>query len=87
MESWLAGRPALVHADCAVTRGHVERAKGGLWFRTYDEFVGVIEWLRGNAALAAQMGQNGRRYVLENYTWDAVASRFEAILEAWGRDE
>jgi glycosyltransferase involved in cell wall biosynthesis len=87
MESWLAGRPALVHADCAVTRGHVERSHGGLWFRTYDEFVGAIEWLGEHPDLAARMGRNGRRYVEENYTWDAVADRFERILSQWGRDE
>jgi hypothetical protein len=29
------------------------------------------------------MGQNGRRYVLQNYTWTAVAERFERILEGW----
>jgi glycosyltransferase involved in cell wall biosynthesis len=84
MESWLAARPVLVHGDCAVTRGHVQRSKGGLWFRTYEEFVGAIEWLQANPALAARMGENGRQYVSDNYTWEAIVSRFERLIQLWG---
>jgi glycosyltransferase involved in cell wall biosynthesis len=83
MESWLAGRPVLVHEDCAVTRGHVRRSKGGLWFRTYDEFVGAVEWLRTSPDMATRMGHNGREYVRRNYTWEAVVDRFECIVTAW----
>ncbi len=86
MESWLAGRPALVHGDCAVTRGHVQRSSGGLWFRSYDDFVGAIEWLQGNPDQAAQMGRNGQRYVRENYTWAAVVERFERLVRGWQRE-
>ncbi|MDX1417598.1 MAG: glycosyltransferase [Candidatus Promineifilaceae bacterium] len=84
MESWLAGRPALVHADCAVTRGHVKRSHGGLWFETYGEFRGALNWLQENPELARRMGQNGCEYVRQNYTWPIVANRFLAIMQRWG---
>jgi glycosyltransferase involved in cell wall biosynthesis len=83
MESWLAARPVLVHGECAVTRGHVQRSKGGLWFHTYEEFVGAVEWLQSNAVLASRMGNNGRRYVLSNYTWPVVVERFECLVRGW----
>ncbi len=83
MESWLAGRPVLVHEDCAVTRGHVRRSKGGLWFRTYEEFAGAIQWLQSNPEKAARMGENGKRYVLSNYTWERVLDRFERLVQCW----
>jgi len=83
MESWLATRPVLVHADCAVTRGHVHRSKGGLWFRTYEEFVCAIEWLQAHPDLAARMGRNGRQYVLANYSWSAVVNRFKSLVQRW----
>ena len=35
MESWLAGTPAIVHADCAVTREHCQLSNGGLYFRDF----------------------------------------------------
>ena len=83
MESWLAGRPGLVHGECPVTRGHVERSKGGLWYRTYDEFAGAVTWLRTHPALAARMGSNGRRYVSANYAWDTIVARFERLVRRW----
>jgi len=83
MEAWLAGRPVLVHGECPVTRGHVRRSRGGLWFRTYDEFVGALEWLLAHPGVAARMGENGRRYVLLNYTWEAVLDRFEETVRRW----
>jgi len=86
MESWLAGRPVLVHGDCAVTRGHVRRSQGGLWFQTYEEFVQVVEWLRDYPLLASRMGQNGRQYVRDNYTWEVVIKRFERMVQQWGNE-
>jgi glycosyltransferase involved in cell wall biosynthesis len=87
MESWLAGRPVLVPEECDVTREHVRRSKGGLYFYSADEFGGALDWLLDNSKMASQMGQNGRRYVLENYTWTAVAQRFERILSRWQEEE
>jgi len=83
MEAWLAARPVLVHGDCAVTLGHVRRSQGGLWFQDYDEFVGAVQWLQANPALSARMGQNGRQYVLRNYSWSAVVNRFEGLIRHW----
>lgn len=84
MESWLAGRPVLVHGDCDVTRGHARRSRGGLWFRSYPEFAATVAWLQAHPQQADRMGRNGRRYVLHNYTWDLVLARFERLVHAWG---
>ncbi len=83
MEAWLAGRPVLVHEDCAVTCGHVRRSRGGLWFRTYEDFAGALDWLLARPELAARMGANGRRYVLSNYTWELILGRFERLIRCW----
>ena len=83
MESWLAGRPVLVHEQCAVTRGHVRRSEGGFTFATYGEFVKAVNWLKANPEKAVQMGENGRHYVQENYTWPLVLERFNQIIQAW----
>lgn len=87
MESWLGGRPALVHGACAVTRGHVWRSRGGLAFHTYADFRGAVEWLQQNPQAAARMGQNGARYVRANYQWQTVVERLRAALHAWGMVE
>lgn len=86
MESWLAERPVLVWSACEVTRGHVGRSKGGLWFASYAEFKGAVEWLQHNPSAAEQMGQNGRNYVKQNYRWDHIFLRFAGKLTDWQRE-
>ncbi len=83
MEAWLSGRPALVSGRSAVTRGHVIRSKGGLWFESFDEFASAVDWLVANPDKATRMGQNGRRYVQQNYTWPLVLDRFENAYRSW----
>ena len=87
MESWLALRPALVWDGCDVTRGHVQRSKGGLWFGSYEEFKAAVEWLIKHEKAANLMGLNGSRYVKENFSWDRVFDRFALTLNNWGFGE
>ncbi len=87
MESWMAGRPVLVNENCPPTRGHVERSKGGLAFRSYEEFAAAVDWLKANPTLAIQMGGNGQRYVQQNYLWPIVVDRFEQIVKSWRASE
>lgn len=86
MESWISVRPVLVWSACDVTRGHVERSKGGLWFASYEEFKGAVEWLKNNQSAADQMGRNGQKYVELNYRWDHVFSRFSETLLRWNSE-
>ena len=81
MESWVAGRPALVHADCAVTKDHCKRSNGGLYFANYDEFALCLDLLLHRPRLAARMGENGRAYVLENFGWDIIEGKYRRLLE------
>lgn len=83
MEAWLAGRPTLVHANCAVTVGHTGRSRAGLWFNSYDDFVGAYTWMQANPEKAEQMGRNGREYVRTNYSWATVVDRFAHQLAVW----
>jgi glycosyltransferase involved in cell wall biosynthesis len=81
MEAWLQGTPALVHADCAVTRQAAKASGGGLAFRTFGEFAAALDLLLGDANLRRQLGARGRAYVLETCRWEDVAQRtIEAIL-------
>lgn len=82
MEAWLAGSPALVNGECAVTRYHCRQSGGGLWFTSYPEFEAAIELLLSNKRRANAMAAGGKRYVLEIYSWDAVLERVTAVLEA-----
>lgn len=80
MESWLAGRPVIVPAECAVTRAHCERADGGLVFRSEEEFGRCLESLLEDSR-ATELGANGSRYARRNYSWPDVADRFLRALD------
>ncbi|MHB0877287.1 MAG: glycosyltransferase family 4 protein [Anaerolineae bacterium] len=83
MDSWLARRPVLVHAGCAVTRGHARRSSGGLWYGNYDEFAACLDWFQANPAAATAMGEMGHRYATVNYSWPRVMERVVATLRTW----
>jgi glycosyltransferase involved in cell wall biosynthesis len=80
MEAWLQGAPALVHADCAVTRQAAEASGGGLTFHDFGEFAAALDLLLADAELRADMGRRGREYVLATCDWADVARKtIEAI--------
>jgi glycosyltransferase involved in cell wall biosynthesis len=81
MEAWLSQLPCLVHRDCAVTRYHVERSNGGLWFFDYPTFFEAVDLLLEQPDLRAEMGRRGREYVLDNYRWDDIERNFAAAIE------
>ena len=76
MESWLCGRPVLVHEDCAVTRNFVSESDGGLYFGNYFEFEGCTDYLLSNREKSAAMGRNGCRYVKDNFDWDVIVQKY-----------
>jgi glycosyltransferase involved in cell wall biosynthesis len=84
MEAWLAGTPALVHANCAVTREHCLEANGGLFFADTEEFAETVELLQGVPALRQDLGIQGRRYVLRHFTREAVVANYLEAFERWG---
>ncbi len=76
MESWLCGRPVLVHESCPVTRNFASESNGGLYFGSYFEFEGCTDYFLSHADTASAMGQNGRKYVLENFDWNVIVQKY-----------
>lgn len=81
LEAWLAEVPCLVHGACAVTRYHVERSGGGLWFEDYPTFHEALDFLLDHPEVRRVMGRRGKEYLLENYSWDLIVERFQEVLE------
>lgn len=76
MEGWLMGAPALVHGACAVTREHCQLSHGGLYFENEAEFAATLDFLWRERAVAQRMGEQGRRYVLANFSWERIIARY-----------
>lgn len=81
MESWLCGRPVLVHSGCAVTREFVKAAGGGLYFRDYFEFEGCVNYIRSQKEQAAIMGENGKLFVQSHFAWDTVVEQYQTFFQ------
>ncbi|MHB8836585.1 MAG: glycosyltransferase family 4 protein [Candidatus Methylomirabilia bacterium] len=86
MEAWLAGTPVLVHSGCAVTRGHVEAAGGGLHFADYPHFAECLDRLLARPDLGSGLAAAGREYVLANYAWPLVTDRYLRLAERIGSE-
>lgn len=80
LEAWKMGRPALVNGRCAVLRGQVQRANGGLYYGSYEEFAEALTWLLSHPAGADALGRSGRAYFERHYSWDVVMDKYERLL-------
>lgn len=80
MESWLCGRPVLVHEACAVTRNFASESNGGLYFSDYFEFEGCTDYFLNNRETAALMGINGMNYVRKNFDWDVITDKYRKFF-------
>lgn len=80
LESWKVKRPVLVNGFCEVLEGQVSRASAGLTYRDKEEFSSAIDWFRNNPKLAAELGQNGKRYLELNYEWPTIMNKIERFF-------
>ena len=85
LEAWNMGRPALVNAQCAVLRGQCQRANGGLYYGSYEEFGETLSWLLAHPEAAEAMGRSGREYYEKNYAWDVVMGKYDRLLASLTR--
>ena len=80
MEAWQLETPVLVHGQCAVTRDHVVKSGGGLYFTNESEFSETIKFFLRDRENARNLGLAGRQYVESYYSWEAVLQRFDKAL-------
>ena len=74
MESWLCGRPALVHQNCEVTKHFVQDSNGGLYFSNYMELV-------ERAQPDVLVVENGCHYVKEHFDWPVVVKKYQDFFK------
>jgi glycosyltransferase involved in cell wall biosynthesis len=81
MEAWLEGTPALVAKGSDVLREHAESSGAALTFDSYDTYREGVDRLLDDPSLAQRLGQAGREYVLESYSWPKVGTRLQEAVE------
>jgi glycosyltransferase involved in cell wall biosynthesis len=80
LEAWAMGKPVLANGRTPVLREQILRSGGGLFYESYEEFAACLDILVGDRKLRRQLGQQGRRFVEQYYTWNAVEQRLETAL-------
>ena len=68
LEAWRQKTPVIVHRDCTVLAGQIERSGGGATVCSFEEFAALLDDLLTNGAAWRQRGANGRRYVDTHYS-------------------
>lgn len=81
LEAMTLSVPVIVNGRCDVLKGHCTRSNGGLYYKSYYEFEGCVNYMLTHKETAEAMGKNGKRYVDENYTWEKITDRFVDIVE------
>lgn len=81
LESMALGRPVIVNEKCEVLRDHCVSSNAGLYFMSYLEFEGCLNYLLTHDNVYAQMCKNGKEYVSENYQWDIILDRFKRLID------
>lgn len=81
LESMLMKRPVLVSAKCEVLKGHCIRSNAGLYIENYAEFAESVQYLLNHKDVYNQMRENGVKYVEENYQWDTITRKYNALIQ------
>jgi glycosyltransferase involved in cell wall biosynthesis len=81
LESWLAGTPVVVNGRCDATVEHCRRSRGGVWFQSYGGFEVLMDRLLNDRALRDRLASAGQRYAREEFGWDTILGRYEALAE------
>ena len=79
LETWLAGRPAIVNGRCDVLVGHCRKSHGGVWYLSYEEWASALTSV--DAPTKTILGQQGMRYVQDNYSWPRIENEYKALLQ------
>lgn len=87
MEAWACNKAVLVNGNCDVLKGQCIKSNGGLYYENYDEFRECLNMLLYDQKLRDNMGENGRKYVDNNYDWNIIENKYIRLLENLKREE
>ena len=80
LESMELGVPVAINGECDVLKGHCIKSNGGLYYKGYYEFEGILNYLLTHEKERALMGKNGKKYVNDNYCWEKVTQNLKNLI-------
>jgi glycosyltransferase involved in cell wall biosynthesis len=79
LESFSYGVPVIANGNCEVIRDHVQISQGGMLYTDYVGFDDAVHKLLSQDT--REMGENGKTYIEQNYTWDKVLAKFAKAVD------
>ena len=82
LEYQATGRPIICCSDGAPGK-YVEKTKSGIKtkYENLDEFIDAIQKLKSEPQLCKELGQNGKKYVDENLTFEKIGKTLSRYVE------
>lgn len=85
LEGMSRGKPMLVNGRCAVLKEHCEHSNGAaMYYMNKKDFELQLYKIENSDNLRMQMGEKGKRYVVENYNWDLIIDRLKSVINSVG---
>lgn len=86
LEAMGIGTPVLVNGECKVLKGHCIKSQGALYYEDYNDFAGILNYYGDHGEILDGMRKNAKKYVDENYRWDAVVGRLKRLIDYVSQD-
>ena len=80
LEAFIAETPVLVNGKCLVLMEQCLRSNGGLFYANFEEFLESADFLLSRNDTVKRMGQQGKKYVENNYNWAQVEKKYIDIV-------
>jgi glycosyltransferase involved in cell wall biosynthesis len=80
LESFYYSKPVIVNEHCEVLKNQVELSNAGFYYKNFPEFAQHLHALLNNEDLSAAKGANGKKFVSENYSWEAILNKYNSAL-------
>lgn len=81
LESLIMKTPVLVNGKCHVLKGHCINSNAGLYYSSYYQFEGCMNYLLSHEDKRKIMGQNGQDYVNKTYNWTTIIENLSEMIE------
>lgn len=81
LEALALQKPVILNEECDVLKAHCIKSNAGLYYRNYFEFEGELNYLLNNPNISKVMGENGKKYVDDNYRWDIIIEKLLKMIE------
>ncbi|MCI6019816.1 MAG: glycosyltransferase [Clostridiales bacterium] len=80
LEAFSLNVPVLVNGECEVLKAHCVNSNAGLYYCGSEEFEQMLHDMLADEQILMQLGENGHRYVEDNYQWSVVISKLYGLI-------